>query len=132
MTTDLKEMLAAANAVVPRITPQEAKELIAKGNVLIVDVREPEEVAESGKIKGALNISRGMLESRADPAAAFPDARFAKSKNILLYCVSGTRSALGGKLLKDMGYPNVFNLGGFKDWIVAGGETEDASAKAGE
>jgi rhodanese-related sulfurtransferase len=118
-------MMDAANAAVPRITPEEAQAIIAKGNVLVVDVREPPEVAASGKIQGAVNISRGMLEFRADPGSPYHDPRFDKDKTMILYCASGGRSALGGKLLKDMGYERVFNLGGFKDWAAAGGKVEE-------
>src|SRR5579875_3033626 len=61
MPTTLKQMMEAANAVVPRITPAEARELIAKGDALVVDVRDAPEVEKTGKIAGALNVSRGML-----------------------------------------------------------------------
>lgn len=67
MATSVKQLLEAANAAVPRITPAEVKDLIAKGNVLVVDVRDPAEVAKSGKVPGAVNVPRGMLEFRADP-----------------------------------------------------------------
>ena len=67
MATNLKEMMDAANAVVPRITPAQAREMIAQGNSLIVDVRDALEVEKSGKIAGAVNVSRGLLEFRADP-----------------------------------------------------------------
>ena len=43
---------------------------------------------------------------------------------MLVYCASGGRSALAGKVLKDMGYDRVFNIGGFKDWVEAGGEID--------
>ena len=43
---------------------------------------------------------------------------------MILYCASGGRAALGGKLLKDFGYGEVYNLGGFKDWAESGGEVE--------
>ena len=120
----IKEMIDAANAVVPRITPEEAKLMIAKGDVLLVDVREPSELEAGGKIEGAVNVPSGMLESRADPNSPYHDASFDKSKTVILYCASGARSALGGKLLKEMGYTEVFNLGGFQDWAAAGGEVE--------
>jgi rhodanese-related sulfurtransferase len=126
MTTGLKQMMDAANAAVPRITPAQAKEMMAKGNVLVVDVRDGPEVATSGKIAGAVHVSRGMLEFRADPAVPSHDKRFDKSKTVILYCASGGRSALGGKLLKDMGYAHVYNLGAFKDWAEAGGDVEPA------
>ena len=60
-------MLAAANAAVPRIQAADLQNLISGGNVLIVDVRDAPELAAGGKVKGAINVSRGMLEFRADP-----------------------------------------------------------------
>jgi rhodanese-related sulfurtransferase len=67
MATNLKEMMDAANAAVPRITRTQARDMIAQGNTLIVDVRDALEVEQSGKIAGAVNVSRGLLEFRADP-----------------------------------------------------------------
>jgi rhodanese-related sulfurtransferase len=124
MTTNLKQLMDTANGAVPRITPAEAREKIAKGNVLIVDVRDAPEVQASGKVAGAVHVSRGMLEFRADPDSPYHDKNFAKDKTVILYCASGGRAALGGKALKDMGYANVFNMGGFKDWAESGGAVE--------
>jgi rhodanese-related sulfurtransferase len=121
MATSVKQMMEAANAAVPRITLARARDMIAKGNTLVVDVRDAPEVEKSGKIAGALNVSRGMLEFRADPESPYYDKNFAKDKIIILYCASGGRSALGGKVLKDMGYGQVYNLGAFKDWAEGGG-----------
>jgi rhodanese-related sulfurtransferase len=126
MATDVKKMMEAANAAVPRITPAEAKAMMAKGNVLVVDVRDAAEVEKSGKIAGALHVSRGMLEFRADPALPSHDKSFDKSKDVILYCASGGRSALAGKVLKDMGFERVYNLGAFKDWAEAGGTVDKA------
>jgi rhodanese-related sulfurtransferase len=117
-------MIAAANAVVPKITPAEVQDIVAKGNALVVDVRDAPEVEASGKVAGALHVSRGMLEFRADPASPYYNAAFSPEKTIVLYCASGGRSALAGKLLKDMGYGKVFNLGAFKDWAESGGAVE--------
>ena len=124
MTTSLKQMMEAANAVVPRITPVQAREMIAKGNALVVDVRDAPEIEKSGKVAGAVHISRGMLEFRADPESPYHDKNFDKSKTVILYCASGGRSALSGKVLKEMGYHEVYNLGAFKDW-AEGGEAVD-------
>jgi rhodanese-related sulfurtransferase len=126
MPTTVKELLAAANAAVPRLQPQEAREKMRGGDVLIVDVRDPSEVQASGKIKGAVNVSRGMLEFRADPESPSHNPAFAKDKTVLVYCASGGRSALGGKTLRDLGYASVFNIGGFKELADAGLETEKA------
>jgi rhodanese-related sulfurtransferase len=116
MATSVKQMLEAANAIVPKITVEQAVDMIAKGNALVVDVRDALEVATSGKIAGAVNVSRGMLEFRADPESQYHDKNFEKRKTVILYCVSGGRAALAGKLLKEMGYDDVYNLGSFKDW----------------
>jgi rhodanese-related sulfurtransferase len=126
MARSVKEMLAEANAAVPRVPPGEARELIGRGNVLIVDVRDPSEVQASGKIKGAVNVSRGMLEFRADPESPYHDKSFDKGKTVLVYCASGGRSALVGKTLKDFGYREVINIGGFKELADAGLDTEPA------
>jgi rhodanese-related sulfurtransferase len=124
MAVNLKEMMDAANAAVPRITPAQARDMIAQGNALIVDVRDAPEVEKSGKIAGAVNVSRGLLEFRADPDSPSHDKSFAKDKNVIVYCGSGGRAALSGKVLKDMGYERVYNLGGFKDWAESGGAVE--------
>ena len=124
MALTVKDMMATANAAVPRLSQADAKAMIEKGNVLVLDVRDPAEVAASGKIPGAVNVPRGLLEFRADPTMPSHDKNFDAGKTVLIYCASGGRSALGGKLLKDMGYDKVFNLGGFKDWTDAGGAVE--------
>jgi rhodanese-related sulfurtransferase len=124
MATSVKQMMEAANAAVPKITAAQAKEMIAEGNTLMVDIRDGTEVAASGKAAGALHVSRGVLEFKADTELPSHDKNFAKDKNIILYCASGGRAALAGKLLKDLGYEKVFNLGGFKDWADSGGPLE--------
>jgi len=124
MATSVKEMMEAANAAVPRITAAQARDMIAKGDALVVDVRDAPEVAASGKVAGAVHVSRGMLEFRADPQLPSHDKNFAKDKTVILYCGSGGRAALAGKMLKDLGYERVYNLGGFKDWADAGGAIE--------
>jgi rhodanese-related sulfurtransferase len=127
MTTSVKQMMEAANAAVPKITPAQARDMIGKGNTLVVDVRDAPEVEKSGKIAGAVNVSRGMLEFRADPESPYHDKNFSRDKTLILYCASGGRSALSGKVLKDMGYTEVYNVGGFKDWAESGGAVEKAA-----
>src|SRR5579883_1811094 len=124
MPLSVKQMMEAANAAVPKITPEKAREMIAMGNTLVVDVRDGTEVAASGKVAGAVHVSRGLLEFRADPEAPTHDKNFTRDKTVLLYCASGGRAALAGKLLKDMGYADVYNMGGFKDWADSGGAVE--------
>ena len=124
MPGSVKELLAAANASVAKIGPQDAAALIATGNVLVVDVRDAPELQSAGKVKGATHVSRGMLEFRADPESPYHDKAFDRQKTVLVYCASGGRSALAGKTLQDLGYKDVRNLGAFKDWAESGGAVE--------
>lgn len=121
MAISIKQLIDAANSAVPRISPADAKVMMNAGDTLIVDVRDAPEVDKSGKVAGSVNISRGMLEFRADPESPYYDRSFSKDKPIIVYCASGGRAALAGKALKDLGYPQVYNLGAFKDWLEAGG-----------
>jgi len=123
MAKNVKDMMAEANAAVERIDMARARDLIAKGAV-VVDVRDAPELETSGKVKGAVHISRGMLDFRADAASPYHHPELRQDRPVIVYCASGGRSALSGKLLKDMGYSQVYNLGGFKDWAEAGGEVE--------
>ena len=125
MPHTVKDMIAAADAQVPRISPAEAKTLIAEGAV-VVDVRDSAELAAGGKVKGALHIPRGSLEFKADDTTSYHDKNLSKDKPVILYCAAGSRAALAGKALRDMGYSKVFNLGGFKDWADAGEPVERA------
>ena len=122
----VQAMLAEAEAAVPRISPDEAKGLLGRADVLFLDVREPTEVVASGKVRGAVAVPRGLVEFRADPASPMHDTAFDRAKTVVTYCASGGRAALVGKTLKDMGYANVRNLGGFKGWLDSGGEVDKA------
>jgi rhodanese-related sulfurtransferase len=124
MPTTLQDMLAAANAAVPRLDGAQVRALAKRGDVLFLDVRDAPEIAPTGKIKGALHVPRGMLELRADPDSSGHDRALQKDRTIVVYCGSGVRAALSGKTLKDLGYANVYNGGGFKDLADSGFETE--------
>ena len=118
------EMVARAKERVPAVAPEEAREMIGRPDVLVVDVRDPTEVAASGKVKGAVNVSRGLLEFKADPSHPYHQPEFDPAKTVLLYCASGGRSALAGAALQELGYTDVRNLGTFQGCCEAGLETE--------
>src|SRR5690606_23233760 len=113
-------------AAVPRITPAEAKDMVARGEAVMLDVRDAAEVQASGKAAGAVHVSRSLLEFRADPESPSHDKKLDQGKAVIIYCASGGRAALAGKTLKDMGYERVYNLGGFKDWSESGAPVEPA------
>jgi rhodanese-related sulfurtransferase len=121
MSIGIKQLLEAANTAVPRITPAKAQQMLAAGEAIVVDVRDAPEVEKSGKVPGAIHVSRGMLEFRADPDSPYHDKHFARERPVILYCASGGRSALAAESLQRMGYRNVLSLaGGFKAWQDAG------------
>jgi rhodanese-related sulfurtransferase len=126
MPATVKDLLAAARAAVPAITPADAADLVTKADAVVVDVRDGTEVAASGKVKGALAISRGLLEFRADPDLPTHEPALRKDRPVILYCGSGGRAALAGKTLLDLGFKDVRNAGGFKDLAEAGWAVEPA------
>lgn len=125
MATSIMELVAEARSVVPAISADEAAAMMGRDDVLVVDVRDDGEVATSGRIAGALHVSRGMLEFRADETTPFYLEAFSRDKTIIVYCASGGRAALAGKALLGLGYKDVRNLGAFKDWAEGGGATEE-------
>ena len=91
------------------ITAEEAKEMIDAEELIILDVRTPEEY-EDGHIEGALLIPDYDLKNLAD--SKLPD----KDEKILVYCRSGSRSKAAAKVLVDMGYTNIHDFGGIINW----------------
>lgn len=124
MARTVQQMLDAANAVVPKVDVAEARRLVEKENALLVDLRDSAEIAKTGKLKGAATVSRGMLEFRADPDSKYHDPAFDPARPVVVYCASGGRAALAGQTLSEMGFPKVYNLGGFQPAADAGMETE--------
>ena len=119
------DYLEEANAVVPKISAEDGIAKHATGDVTFIDVRDGTEIAASGTIAGALRIPRGMMEFRADDTHALHNDALKKDGEIVLICGAGGQAALTGKTMKDMGYTNVSNVGGFQAWKDAGGPVED-------
>ncbi|MDJ0628389.1 MAG: rhodanese-like domain-containing protein [Rhodobacter sp.] len=124
MPQSLKDMLAAANKAVEKIDVAAAQALIDDG-ALLLDIRDAPELERVGRADGSHHVPRGMLEFRADPDSPFHDPEFRRDRPVVLYCASGGRAALAGKLLKDMGFGAVYNIGGFKDWQSGGGAVDE-------
>lgn len=121
-----KDFLEEANAVVPKMDATDAIARHAAGEGAFIDVRDTSDIEKSGTIAGAHRIPRGMIEFRADPNMEnFYNPVFQKDAPLYLICGAGGQAALSGKTLKDMGYTNVTNIGGFNAWKEAGGPTEE-------
>ena len=120
MENKLQKLIENARELIEPISPIEIIKNIE--DYYIIDVREPDEVEKSGKVVGALNIPKGVIENSMNL-----DKEVEANKPIVVYCESGNRAALAGKCLMDAGYTNIYNLGGFKDWVKAGGQIEFAA-----
>lgn len=129
MAKTFNQMVSEAMSEVPIIAPQEANQRLRQDpNTLLIDVRDAADIAASGIIPGALPISLGTLTYKADHEVP-EDWREPKlsdhDRPIITTCELGPMGALGGKLLKDMGFTNVSILeGGFQAWKAAGLPTE--------
>src|ERR1700691_5135485 len=108
-----------AKSRVREVTVDDVKARLArKDDFELVDVREDNEWS-AGHIKGARHLGRGVLER--DIEKAIPDT----SREIILYCGGGFRSALAAESLQAMGYTNVASMdGGWRTWKERGGATE--------
>jgi rhodanese-related sulfurtransferase len=125
MTKTAKDLVAEANRIVETLSAEEAVNLVRDPNVVMVDVREGEELRKTGKVQGAVHVPRGFLEFQADPTSPSHKAELGGGKRLVLYCGSGSRSALAAKTLKEMGIGNVAHVaGGFGALQQAGAPIE--------
>tara|TARA_B100000963_G_scaffold64044_1_gene51966 strand:+ start:1278 stop:1658 length:381 start_codon:yes stop_codon:yes gene_type:complete len=121
MQIDLNRMLLIANQQIKKLSFSESLKYISKDNSFIIDVREESELKVNGRIKNSIHIPRGVIEFSLNPDIEDNPYNIKKDSTLLLYCAGGYRSALAAKTLKDIGYENVFNIGGFGEWIDNGG-----------
>tara|TARA_B100002019_G_scaffold145460_1_gene125393 strand:+ start:128 stop:511 length:384 start_codon:yes stop_codon:yes gene_type:complete len=120
----LNLLLEIANKQIKRLTFAESMDIIRNSKFVIIDVREESEVYNQGLIKNAIHIPRGLIEFKLSPDSPNNPVNIDKDTNILVYCAGGYRSALAAKTLSDMGFHNVYNMGGFQEWIDSGGEIQ--------
>ena len=117
-----KVLLGQANAEIETVSVEDAKTLVNSEDVLFVDVRETQEVQNTGGLPGHVHVPRGLLEFLVDPESPMQKPELSSGKRLVVYCASGGRSALAAKTLQDMGFENVCHIaGGFTAWIEAGG-----------
>ena len=118
ITKGFQQLVDEAMAQVTTYSVDEVKARLADGRMQIVDIRDPRELEREGTVPGALLAPRGMLEFWVDPASPYFKPVFAdESKEFVLFCGAGWRSALATKTLQDMGMRNVAHIdGGFAAW----------------
>lgn len=123
MSHTVRDLIDAARTVIREIGPADLLALQAAG-AAVIDVREADEFAE-GRIPGAVNIPRGLLEFEVDghPAVAWRSAEELshRERPLVLYCLSGGRSTLAAAALKGLGFTSPVSLrGGILAWADAG------------
>lgn len=129
MAKTFRQMVSEAREQVDVLSPQDAqKKMQETPNVVVVDVREAEDLAATGVVPGAVNIPLGMLPLRADTELpeSLRDPRLQdRSAPVITTCGGGGQAALAAKTLKDMGFTNVSMIdGGTRGWKEAGLPTE--------
>ena len=121
ITRHVADMVAEAQAMIPRVSPKDAAAMQASGEAVLVDIRDVRELAKTGKIADAVHAPRGMIEFWVDPQSPYHKEIFATNQKLILVCASGWRSALAAKTLIEMGMDNVHDLeGGFGAWAKSG------------
>jgi rhodanese-related sulfurtransferase len=125
MGKSASELVAEAKTKVENLDVDAVEAAIKSEQVVLIDLRETEELTATGRIPGSVHVPRGMLEFRADPTSPYHQDPIDPSKRIILHCASGGRSALAATTLQAMGYGNVAHLeGGFTAWKAAGKPVE--------
>lgn len=115
------DLVKEAKQGIENLTPAQVQQELAKGNTVLIDIREREELTQNGKIPGSVHAPRGMIEFYADASLPYHKPEFDKNKRLILHCASGGRSALAVQTLKQMGFQHIAHLdGGIKSWKEAG------------
>jgi rhodanese-related sulfurtransferase len=115
------DLVKEAKQEIENLTALQVQQELSNGNVVLIDIREAEELVQNGKIEGSVHAPRGMIEFYVDASLPYHRPEFDKDKRIILHCASGGRSALATQTLKRMGYDKVAHLdGGLKAWKEAG------------
>ena len=122
--TDIQKLLQEANDCVPRLSFEEANNIISTMDTLIIDVRETSEIEATGLIKNAVNIPKSIIDANFDHSLIKDHLNNNENVTILVYCAVGVRSALVGHKLIKNGYKKVLNLGGFSEWTSFNGSIE--------
>ena len=111
----IQNLVSEAMSEIKTIDAGEAYQMVQNKNCNLIDIRESNELENTGRVEGASHIPRGMLEVYLDPnSPVFQNGQIDQKKEFILFCAGGVRSALAVKSLKDMGYQKVSHIdGGF-------------------
>lgn len=131
ITKGFRQLVDEAMEEIKTYTVEDVQARMSDPALQIVDIRDPRELERDGTVVGALLAPRGMLEFWVDPASPYFKPVFAdESREYVLFCGAGWRSALATKTLQDMGMRNVAHIdGGFAAWKKQGAPIETLEAR---
>ena len=111
----IQNLVSDAMNDIKTINADEAYQMFEGKNCNLIDIREINELDNSGRVEGANHIPRGMLEVYLDPnSPLIQNGQVDTNKELILFCAGGVRSALAVKSLKEMGYEKISHIdGGF-------------------
>jgi rhodanese-related sulfurtransferase len=125
ITLSAGDLVKTAKAAITEYTVEDVQAMTGNENIVLVDIRDPRELAREGKMPGAFHCPRGMLEFWICPDSPYHKPVFAEDKEFVFFCAGAMRSALAAKVAQDMGLkPVAHMLGGFGAWKKAGAEVE--------
>lgn len=126
ITKGYRALVDEAMAQVKTYTVEQVKARMGESALQLVDIRDVRELQAEGTVPGSYHAPRCMLEFWVDPASPYHKKLFAdESREFVLFCGAGWRSALAAKTLQDMGMTNVAHVeGGYTEWQRQGGPTE--------
>ncbi len=131
MKKTVKSMVDDAMDLITTYSVDDARELHGRDDVQFIDIRDVRELEREGVIPGAFHAPRGMLEFWVDPESPYHKPVFGQSKQFVLFCAAGWRSALATRTLQEMGVDKVAHIdGGFTAWKGAGAPVTEQVRKA--
>ena len=111
MIKTIQNLVAEAMNKIKTIDVDQAYQMVKDKNCNLIDIRESNELENTGRVEGASHIPRGMLEVYLDPnSPIFQNGQIDQKKEFVLFCAGGVRSALAAKSLKDMGYTKISHI----------------------
>jgi len=107
---------------IKQISPQDAVAKAKTDDVVILDVRDATELAQTGKAEGAIHIPLFLLQTKGDPRHPEFHSALDTEKPVMIYCASGARSGMAAQILAKNGFKEIYNIGGLGHWVNAGGK----------
>ena len=126
ITKGSRQLVDEASAQITTYTVEQVRARLGQAGLQLVDIRDVRELEREGTVPGAVHAPRGLLEFWVDPASPYFRPVFGdETREFVLFCAVGWRSALTTKTLQDMGMTNVAHIdGGFADWVKQGAPIE--------